>query len=82
MQIDSNIPVPEVRIRHRGRVCKYPWADMKVGDSFAAEAVGPNATSRTYYYRALAQSWAKRNSPDAEFVSAVHNNTIRVWRLR
>ena len=31
-KIESDVPVPE---NTSGRSSKYPWADMKIGDSFA-----------------------------------------------
>jgi len=68
IQIDRGIPLPP-----RGRITKYPWAKMEVGDSFLfpSKGAGPAA--------AAAKSACVRNAPK-KFVHGKHNNQYRIWR--
>ena len=69
IQIEKNIPVPA-----RGaRASKYPFADMVVGDSFAAP-VKPMSM-----YQA-ANKWAKRHGDGAAFIVRPEGDGCRVWR--
>lgn len=67
IRIEKNIPVPA-----RGaRASKYPFADMVVGDSFAAP-VKPMSLYQS------ANKWGKAN--DAKFVVRPEGDGCRVWR--
>lgn len=46
IKIDKNIPSPP---SGRGRKCKYPWVDMKIGDSFFIEGVKGRDFAATAY---------------------------------
>ena len=51
---------------------------MVVGDS--VKVTGD--TSKIAYYRQLANSWARRNKVNAQFVARMRGKTLRVWRTQ
>ena len=53
---------------------KYPWPNMKVGDSFDS-----GLTKGTPYQ--IGDSWALRHGKPWRFRNAKVNGTIRVWRI-
>jgi hypothetical protein len=77
--IDTNIPVPAERWggphkSRRGPEEKYPWATMKVGDSFLADVKSTNSIQLSKgraekRYKILCIS---RTTPDG----------VRVWRVK
>ena len=71
-EIEKGIPVPP-RV-YRGRVSKYPFANMEVGESFLVEATPAKAAS-------LATA-AGRRRPGWKFISRKVDEThARVWRV-
>lgn len=69
IKIQKNIPIPE----NRGRVNKYPWKDMKVGDSFLAPA-------KANSLRQVAQVGGKVNK--MKFVVRQEGKKARCWRVK
>lgn len=69
IKIDSDVPLPENKIRNS----RYPWAELKVGDSFEVPL------RNELGFRATAYSAAKRLGIKV----SVHKDgeTIRVWRI-
>ena len=43
-EIEKSIPIPTRRRGGQRGETKYPWADMKIGDSFSVPARGPTKT--------------------------------------
>jgi hypothetical protein len=68
ISIDKNIPLPP---RRGGGVSKYPWATMKVGDSFLA----------TKSAVAASVSYCRHNK-NVKFVSRKTDKGIRIWRVK
>lgn len=67
-QIEKNVPVPS------GRCMKYPFADMKVGDSFVA----PKETVRGA--QKAAWNWARDH--DVKFATRTQRDgSLRIWRI-
>jgi len=71
LPVDSGIPMPPPGKR------KYPWHEMKVGDSFFA----PNKTSAQF--AAMINAYTKRNRGKFQGRDVIENNIkgCRVWRL-
>lgn len=69
-KVEKDVPVPTARWRNS----KYPWADMKVNDSFFVKdgRVGNLLTS--------AKHWAKREGNGAKFMTRSIDGGVRVWR--
>ena len=42
--VEKSVPIPTRERGGRRGETKYPWADMKIGDSFAVPARGPTKT--------------------------------------
>ena len=72
IRIEKNIPIPDVH-RGRGRQPIYPFAQMDVGDSFAAPVAKWNTI------RTVSGQWAKRLG--RQFVTRRDGDSIRVWRV-
>lgn len=70
-KIEKNVALPK-----HARTCKYPFADMDVGDSFVA----PN-TNRIALY-AAAHQWTKRDATGKKFIVREEGNDARIWRTK
>ena len=78
IKIDKNLPVPELEV---GRVAKYPYRQMKVGDSFAipydddvdAYRTTRNALACSRNLRKKGIRFTSRKDSD--------NKVIRIWRI-
>lgn len=74
IEIEKGIPIPGVgEIYGRGRSPKYPWGEMKVGDSFVAKSV------RGQINRAAVNAGYKHQSKFT--VRKIGENEYRVWRI-
>ena len=67
MQIVDNIPVPE---SPKGSYVRYPFAEMKPGDSFLAPF--------TNGVREAATQWKKRH-PGWDYTTRTQGDSIRLW---
>lgn len=71
VKIDKGVAIPLNSAA--GRKPKYPWAEMKIGDSFLSEAKGPNALT---HVRSCAQ-----NKTGFRFITRTTPEGVRVWRV-
>ncbi len=62
-----------VAIPSKTKPCKYPWPQMKVGDSFLVNAPMPRMINAS-------RAWGQRNK--ARFVVRQLDNGVRVWRVK
>ena len=69
IEIETGVPVPENKFI---RVSKYPYADMKPGDSFFVRKSVNTMRSSSYAY-------GKRNK--MKFTVRSEDTGARVWRL-
>lgn len=67
--IEKGIPLPS---GGAGRIPKYPFRSMEVGDSFFS--VEKSA-------RVSACQWARREGSGVKFVTAKEGNGLRIWRV-
>ena len=72
IQIDSDIPAPERRKYHGGH-SKYPWKELKVGQSFVAPWVDKNSANSTV--------WRAGKTHGVKFVVRKEGKGYRVWRV-
>ena len=70
IKIDKSVPMPSGR---KGK-CKWPWHEMKVGDSFFAKGYDHNSFSGS---RAVIQM-----RTGFKFSIARQNGGVRVWRTK
>lgn len=75
LDIEKNVPVPP----GAGRVGRYPWAEMEVGDSFFVQAIHGKRAQSTIGTAGL--SWAARNHPDRKFTVRKVDGGYRCWRI-
>lgn len=74
MVVEKNIPIPG-----RTKPAKYPWAKMKVGDSFLIDAPFNRMVNAS-------RSWAYRHNQ--KFVLRMRNKDehgesgVRIWRVK
>lgn len=69
MKIDVNIPLPK-----KARAGKYPFSDMKIGDSLFANGDESNSLVSSAY------GWGRRNG--ATFTARKENDGVRVWLVK
>ncbi len=69
VKIDKGIEIP----KPSDTFTKYPWHDMKIGDSFIAQPDSPRTLS-------LAGGASRRYAPK-RFVSRKEGENRRVWRI-
>ena len=70
--VEHNIPVPTSS--GKGRPSKYPWAVMKVGDSFFVPGI------KTVQIAGVAQSQARNHG--TKWTTRAVNGGARVWRIK
>jgi hypothetical protein len=69
VKIEKNIPLPKQRVR------KYPFENMKVGDSFYSE-VAPSSLLT------CAKHFCKKYYPNWNFTVRKINKGARIWRTK
>ena len=84
-KIEKNIPVADI-IRNGVKQHKYPFFEMKVGDSFAVP-VDPSTQLgfiRVHSRVSCAVVAQNKRQPDAKFITRTikAENIIRVWRVK
>jgi hypothetical protein len=85
--IESNIPLPPRKFGTNGRPTTYPFAHMRVGDSFEvnlSEYTGKHAKKIEQVMTTIgncARGYAKRHNPTAKFTTRKMSQTAaRIWR--
>lgn len=73
IKIDKKIKMPTPE---KGRKAKYPWSEMKIGDSFFIEG------GKKGKLLAAGSSWAKRNKRKIKFSIRSINGGTRIWRIK
>lgn len=74
IKVESNKALP---LKRRGVPGKYPWKDLKVGDSFFIEG----RDKKNGIYSCLA-SFNKRNAEEAiKITIRMEPKGVRVWRI-
>lgn len=67
-KIEKRVPIPA-----RTTTPKYPFRDMKVGDSFVVADGGKSV--------AIAASAFSRRNPEYRFTARKEGDAIRIWRI-
>ena len=70
-KIEKDVALPK-----HARTSKYPFADMEIGDSFAA----PNSTRQGLY--TAAYNWAKAEGAGKKFIVREEGKGARIWRTK
>lgn len=70
--IEDDIPLPDAS--RLSRVAEFPWAQLKVGQSFFV----PNARGKA---SGVWVRYAKRHYPDRAFVARGEGAGVRIWRV-
>lgn len=79
IDIESDIPIPQ---RQNGRTAKYPFSQMKPGDSFAVPVGSEKPKTVINRLNTAAHGWRRRNQPEARFTVAYEEQTgkVRIWK--
>jgi hypothetical protein len=76
-KIETGVPIPSVVKNH-----KYPFADMKVGDSFAEPVPeGEKVYLVENRLRAGAKIWGLKLGFEFKVVAVDDKKAVRVWRV-
>lgn len=71
-EVEKNVPIPE---RSGGRIPKYPWNEMDIGDSFLVEDLTA--------YNALMSGAGQRKIRNGEvYTIRKVPEGVRVWRIK
>jgi hypothetical protein len=84
-KIEKNIPLANI-IRNGVKQHKYPFFEMKVGDSFAVPVDPATQLGYIRVHGRVRQAVAnqRKRQPDAKFITRTikAENIIRVWRVK
>ncbi len=72
IKVQKNIPIPS----KKGRPSKYPFKDMKPGESFEVTDAPKNTVLNA------ANSWSKRHNKSARFTIRHSEGKTRIWRTK
>lgn len=72
IKVDKGVPLPE--LQGWGKSPKYPWASMKVGDSFFVPGKAQNAVSSCV-------GGHMRRHPGEHYTTRKEGDGVRVWRI-
>ena len=82
-KIESGIPVPKTRAKRppyfKDGYCRYPFRDMKIGQSFMDKTNAPTEVATRI--RSAATHLSKRDSKFL-FTIRIVKGGVRVWRIR
>ena len=76
-EIEKNVPMPESKGGPGAR--KYPFANMKKGDSFFIADGGEPYKTQSRIVQAASRGAAKMNG--AKFTTRLAKGGVRVWRI-
>lgn len=81
IRVDQGVPIPKMRRRGKPPPFKYPWSEMKPGDSFLmpydGRAPGKAASSLT----GLAHQFNRNNGKEWTWTTRREKGGVRIWRL-
>lgn len=73
IKIDKGVQIP----KKQSRKLKYPFPDMKVGDSFEVQDAAKKNTIVS-----AAKGWCERNQPKWDFSVRTIDGKFRLWRTK
>jgi hypothetical protein len=79
MKIDKNIPL-DISKTNKGARCKYPFYEMKMGDSFFLEAKEDDIARVRNNISIACNSFKKRHK-EYNFAIRTVKDGLRVWRI-
>ena len=79
-EIKSGVPIPP-RGRGRGAKYRYPWDQMKVGDSFDSGRKPPKK-GKAVSLALNGTTWAKTRGKNWKFAQRTVNGSMHVWRIK
>ena len=81
IEIEKNVPMPQ----SRGLSGRYPFGDMKVGDSFAVDVppdtLAVQVCSFAAKIRGAANNWGKKEGTKFSALLVEGKTRVRVWRI-
>ena len=72
IRIETNVPIPQAN-GGRYRACKYPWRELRPGDSFYVAKGNRNSIN------AGVRNWSAKLG--AKFTVRTMDGGVRVWRV-
>lgn len=78
IKIESGIPIPE-RISNFAK--KYPWKEMKVGDSIFVDRINGEPVQLTRERASKAITYAKKFGIKFCTRAAADGSGVRIWRI-
>lgn len=79
IKIDHNVPIPAIL---DGRA-KYPWDDMKAGDSFVVPMRAGGLKATRIHGHLLISRRVKAHPQERDcYLTGVHDGNVRIWRVK
>lgn len=78
IKIEKRVPIPENK---RGKPNKYPFPDMKIGDSFLFTENLKDKRKSIQHASAAANTWKKVTASKFKFSCRLVKNGVRIWRI-
>lgn len=72
MKVERNVKIPT-----RKRASKYPWSDLKVGDSFFV-----HGAEKMYAMYAAVANYNKKLKKPIKITLRKEGDGVRVWRIK
>lgn len=76
MKISHNIPMPNLRSSAKLGQTKYPFATMKVGDSFEVHP------EKRHSVNTLAKKYGDQQKPKKAFTVRKKDGSLHCWRIK
>jgi hypothetical protein len=81
-RIEQNIPVPTIPRGAPPSPIKYPWAEMKIGDSFFVPLVDKTIITIRGAINIDLKKFSNQTGNKIKITTRAIDNGVRVWRLK
>jgi len=80
--IEPNVPLPNIPRGAPSSPIRYPWTDMKIGDSFFIPLVGKTLISIRSGLQIDLKKYCTQTGVKIKITTRSIDNGIRVWRIK
>lgn len=79
-RIEKDVPMPD-KVAGKGARSKYPFAQMKIGDSFLVPCTNGRINNVQVAVVGAAANYRKKAKVTAKFSSSRQPDGVRIWRV-
>lgn len=81
-KIDHNIPLPSINRGAPPTPIKYPWPDLKIGDSFFVPQLDKTIMTIRGAINIDLKKYSTQSGIKIKITTRAIDNGVRVWRLK